>query len=212
MSSPKVAETFSIEDLSKETGKAPYLRMIAKLFAASPPSALPIDIAAVPPVIPTVGSTSKAIPGAETTSPSRTIANLRCSPFSLANFLVKSVNKDADSSLNSKDTIHSFSGKTAIASAISLPVSSAGPSLYITGYPELTDKMYDSNSGLSAIETPITSSTPVIPSFTTVVTSSGSSGLTIKSRAGEYPVFKDESKTGLNVKRPVVPKASIAFS
>jgi hypothetical protein len=46
----------------------------------------------VPPVIPTVGSTSKAMPGAETTSPSKTIASFRFSPFSLANFLVNSVN------------------------------------------------------------------------------------------------------------------------
>ena len=81
----------------------------------------------MPPVIPTVGSTSKAMPGAETTSPSKTIASFRLSPFSLANFLVNSVNRLADSSLNSRDTIHSFSGNTAIASAMSFPVNSAGP-------------------------------------------------------------------------------------
>ena len=129
-----------MDDLSKETGSAPYRKIIARLLADSPPSAFPIDIAAVPPVIPTEGSTSKAIPGADTISPSNTIASFRLSPFSLANFFVNSVNEFADSSLNSSDTIHSFSGNTAIASDISFPVNSAGPNWYITGYPVLIDR------------------------------------------------------------------------
>ena len=59
---------------------------------------------------------------------------------------------------------------------------------------------------------PITSSTPVIPSLIAVETFSGSSGSTISSSAGEYPVDIEESRTGLNVKSPVVPSASIALS
>ena len=122
VSSPKLAETFWMDDLSKDTGNAPYLKITARLFADSPVSVFPIDIAAVPPVIPISGLTSRAIPGADTISPSKTIANRLLSPVSLANCFVKSVNFTAEESLNSKDTIHSFSGYAAIASSISFPV------------------------------------------------------------------------------------------
>ena len=80
-----------MDDLSNDTGNAPYLKITARLFADSPVSVFPIDIAAVPPVIPISGLTSKAIPGADTISPSKTIASLLLSPVSLANCFVKSV-------------------------------------------------------------------------------------------------------------------------
>ena len=118
-----------MDDLSNDTGRAPYLKITARLLADSPVSVFPIDIAAVPPVIPTSGLTFNAIPGAETISPSKTMANLLLSPVSLANCFVKSVNLIAEESLNSKETIHSFSGYAAIASSISLPVKTAGPHL-----------------------------------------------------------------------------------
>ena len=47
-----------MDDLSNDTGNAPYLKITARLFADSPVSVFPIDIAAVPPVIPTLGSIS----------------------------------------------------------------------------------------------------------------------------------------------------------
>ena len=56
--SPNVAETFCIEDLSNDTGNAPYLKTTARLLADSPESVLPTVIAAVPPLIPMFGSTS----------------------------------------------------------------------------------------------------------------------------------------------------------
>ena len=105
-----------MDDLSKDIGNAPYLKITARLFADSPVSVFPIDIAAVPPVIPISGLTTKAIPGADTISPSKTIASLLLSPVSLANCFVKSVNLTAEESLNSKDTIHSFSGYAATVS------------------------------------------------------------------------------------------------
>ena len=67
MFSPNVAETFCIDDLSKATGSAPYLKITARLFADSPWSVFPIEIAAVPPVMPISGLTSIAIPGADIT-------------------------------------------------------------------------------------------------------------------------------------------------
>ena len=113
--------------------------MTARLFADSPWSTFPIEIDAVPPVIPISGLTSNATWGAEITSSSRTIANLRWSPILDARTLVNSVNLSADSSLKFNCTTHSFWGYTAKASSISLPVNSAGPSSYMIGNPSLND-------------------------------------------------------------------------
>ena len=79
----------------------------------------------------------------------------------------------------------------------------------MTGYPSLNESKYEILSGSSSIVIPVISSTP---SGALTVGLSGSSGLGMTSKAGEYPKFNDESNTGLNVKSPVVPTASSAFS
>ena len=55
---------------------------------------------------------------------------------------------------------------------------------------------------------PIISSTPCATIFNGL---SGSSGLFMYSKAGEYAVFNEDSSTGLKVSNPVVPRASIAL-
>ena len=62
---------------------------------------------------------------------------------------------------------------------------------------------------MSSIDSPVNSSTP---GGAVTVGLSGSSSFGVIVRAGEYPKLREEFSTGLNVRRPVVPTASIAFS